>query len=203
MSSQKEIVAIIGPNGSGKTSAANAIDITSRLPFINPDDIARKEFSHIADENERNLRAWHTCNAIRDFAIADGISFGFETVGSHPSKVDFLRSAKELGYKITVLFVGTECPDINVRRVQQRVKLGGHSVPEEKIRARYYRTMNLLSDYFEVADIATIWDNSIDVDDNNPNPIREVLVHKSSDTACAFRSDTDVKWIHTYLIDNF
>lgn len=197
MTRYKEIVAVIGPNGSGKTSAVFATGVSNALPFINPDDIAKHDYGHIRDEDKRNQLAWLKCNALRELLIADGESFGFETVGSHPSKVELLKNARRLGYLVTVLFVGTETPDINIRRIAQRVALGGHSVPDEKVRARYQRTMRLLPEYFDVADVATVWDNSIDDDAGSKSgaAIRE-LVRKDSDGIILTTPDAQkVHWI--------
>ncbi|MHA3050695.1 zeta toxin family protein [Acinetobacter sp. ANC 4639] len=88
------------------------------------------------------------------------VSFTFETVMSHKSKIDFLRDAKSAGYRTYLYFVTTEDPDINVDRVRQRVKKGGHAVDETKIRERYSRTMSMLIDAIEVSDRAFLFDNS-------------------------------------------
>ncbi|WP_317195989.1 hypothetical protein [Litoribacter ruber] len=69
----------------------------------------------------------------------------FETVFSHPGKVEIIKQAKEQGYKVYLYFVSTEDPTINVHRVKQvRVPQKGHDVPEDKIISRYYRSMELL-----------------------------------------------------------
>lgn len=69
------------------------------------------------------------------------ISFSFETVFSHPAKIDILRRAQAAGFKTYMYFVATENPVINVNRIKERVALGGHDVPEEKTRSRYLRCM--------------------------------------------------------------
>lgn len=71
--------------------------------------------------------------------------FSFETVFSHEGKVALIEKAKAAGYKVYLYFVATEDPEINVYRVKQvRVKQNGHDVPEDKIRSRYYRSLELL-----------------------------------------------------------
>jgi predicted ABC-type ATPase len=71
--------------------------------------------------------------------------FSFETVFSHPGKVEIMKLARELGYKVYLYFVSTEHPDINIYRVKKvRVPANGHDVPEEKIVSRYYRSMEQL-----------------------------------------------------------
>ena len=69
------------------------------------------------------------------------ISFSFETVFSHPAKIDILRRAQAAGFKTYMYFVATENPVINVNRIKERVALGGHDVPEEKTWSRYLRCM--------------------------------------------------------------
>ena len=60
-------------------------------------------------------------------------TFTFETVMSHPSKVQVLRMAQELGYRTYLYYVATDDSAINVSRVANRVALGGHSVPVDKM----------------------------------------------------------------------
>lgn len=87
--------------------------------------------------------------------------FTFETVFSHPGKLDLMRRAKASGYKVYLYYVGTEDPSINVQRVRDiRVKEGGHDVPERKIRSRYERSMANLKEAMELAYHAFLWDNS-------------------------------------------
>ena len=51
-------------------------------------------------------------------------------------------------------------PAINVSRVRNRVRLGGHNVPEDKIVARYHRPLSLLLDAIRQSDRAYVFDNS-------------------------------------------
>ena len=90
------------------------------------------------------------------------ISFTFETVMSHISKVEFLKTAKQQGFKTYLYYVATFNPEINIARVKYRVSAGGHAVPEQKIRDRYYRSMNLLMQAVESTDRTFIFDNSSD-----------------------------------------
>ncbi|HMN04134.1 MAG TPA: hypothetical protein PKD45_00260 [Flavobacteriales bacterium] len=89
------------------------------------------------------------------------IKFSFETVFSHRGKLELMRRARDLGYKVYLYFVSTEDPAINVQRVKEiRVKQGGHDVPKDKIISRYHRTMGHLAEALELAYHAYLWDNS-------------------------------------------
>ena len=90
------------------------------------------------------------------------ISFTFETVMSHISKVEFLKDAQEQGFKTYLYYVATVNPEINIARVHYRVSIGGHPVPEQKIRDRYYRSLDLLMQAVEVTDRTYLFDNSSD-----------------------------------------
>lgn len=92
--------------------------------------------------------------------VAQKVSFSFETVMSHRSKVDFLTFSKERGYTTYLYFISTEDPEINIRRVENRVKKGGHDVPKKKTKERYYRGMELLFDALKTAKRAYLLDNS-------------------------------------------
>ena len=88
--------------------------------------------------------------------------FSFETVFSHPGKLDIMKEATDAGYKVYLYFVSTESPDINVYRVEARKTKGNHDVPEDKIRSRYTRSLGLLYDASQIAYQAFYFDNSED-----------------------------------------
>ena len=92
--------------------------------------------------------------------LEQSISFTFETVMSHPSKVEMLAMAQQSGYRTYLYFIATDDPEINISRVRTRVRQGGHAVPEEKIVPRYYRSLDLLMDAIRRSNRAYIFDNS-------------------------------------------
>ena len=97
---------------------------------------------------------------IRHKLIVSSKSFTFETVMSFPDKVEFLRTAQSRGYRTYLYYVATEDPAINISRVRYRVKMGGHSVPEDKIVSRYKRSLDLLKEAISFTNRAYIFDNS-------------------------------------------
>lgn len=97
---------------------------------------------------------------LRQMLIEKGETFSFETVLSHQSKIDFIKEANQKGYRSYLYFIATNSPDINYRRVEQRVLSDGHPVSKEKIYQRYNRSLeNLLPSLREVYR-AYIFDNS-------------------------------------------
>ena len=99
---------------------------------------------------------------VRSHLVKEGISFTFETVMSHPSKVAFLREAQRHGFRTYLYFIATGNPQINVARVRARVRRGGHDVPDDRVIARYWRSLDLLRQAVAHADRSYVFDNSGD-----------------------------------------
>lgn len=97
---------------------------------------------------------------LRNKLIQVSKSFTFETVMSSPDKIELLQKAKSRGFRTYLYYVATEDPEINISRVRYRVKMGGHSVPEDKIVSRYSRSLDLLMDAVKSTHRAYIFDNS-------------------------------------------
>jgi predicted ABC-type ATPase len=73
-----------------------------------------------------------------------------------------MLDARERGFDVALIYVGTSDPSINVARVANRVALGGHDVPEVDIRRRYIRSLLNLPIAAARADVSVIFDNSND-----------------------------------------
>lgn len=146
-----EIIVFAGPNGSGKTTITKMAKIIK--PYINADDI--KQANYCSD-----IEAAQYAEKLRESAIADKQSFTFETVLSTERNLNLIKRAKEQGYFIRCIYVLTADVDINIMRVKSREALGGHGVPEEKIRSRYEKALNLISELTKICDILHIYDNT-------------------------------------------
>jgi predicted ABC-type ATPase len=158
--SQRPILLIVaGPNGSGKSTLTRKLreDGLDFGVYINPDDIAATlEGSY----DERTARAQQIADDMRNQCLRDGISFSFETVMSHRSKIEFLERARSQGFENILYFVATELPSLNVARVAQRVALGGHDVPADRIVSRYHRSLALLPEAIEQCYRSVLFDNT-------------------------------------------
>ncbi|SEJ72049.1 Predicted ABC-type ATPase, partial [Azotobacter beijerinckii] len=122
-------------------------------------------------------------------------SFTFETVMSSPDKVDFLRKAKAQWFRTYLYFVATEDPEINISRVANRVRAGGHPVPKEKIVSRYYRSLDLLAEAVQYTDRAYIFDNS--------GQDRIWLAEVTDGVELEFKGEWMPHWFKTALWDKF
>ncbi|MCW8126993.1 zeta toxin family protein [Microbulbifer halophilus] len=156
------VILIAGPNGSGKSTLTNMF-MEKGMDFgeyINPDEIA-KELGELGKDYDTAVReAQRLAESRRTELLNSGISHSFESVMSHPSKIEYLVTAKAKGFDVILLFVGINDPLVNVQRVADRVTKGGHDVPTEKIVERYRRTMDMLHQAATTADRALIFDNT-------------------------------------------
>jgi predicted ABC-type ATPase len=107
------------------------------------------------------LAAW-LVEFLRYYLLANLQSLTFETVMSHPSKLEFLRQAKASGYRTYLYYVATDDWHINIDRVRARVVKGGHPVARDKIIDRYFRSLGLLYEAVKLVDRAYIFDNSLE-----------------------------------------
>jgi predicted ABC-type ATPase len=99
---------------------------------------------------------------VRELLRRQGASFSFETVMSSRDKIEFLGATRAAGYRNYLYYVATSDPQINIRRVRERVEQGGHDVPPDKIVSRYERSLSLLPEAIRLSDRAFIFDNSGD-----------------------------------------
>jgi len=97
---------------------------------------------------------------IRSQLLEKGNSFSFETVFSHESKLEIIKEAKSLGYRVYFYFLTTDDPEININRVNVRVAKNGHPVPPDRITKRYYRSLDLMYDAVKLSNRAYLFDNS-------------------------------------------
>lgn len=200
-----------GPNGSGKSSVIDTLkndkdsspinyycDNLDEIPYINADYCARTEpfISQMPNGPEKDFAAWEKTNEWRDKTLNKGYSCIWETVFSHESRLEVIRNAQKLGYFVIVIFVTTINPDINVERVNIRVKNNGHGVPEDKIRSRYEKSVGFLPDIMKTANEVYVYDNSGIIPVLTFGKIGKELFVFNSDVA----DDETSKWVALNLV---
>ena len=146
-----EVIVFAGPNGSGKTTITGMAKTVGE--YINADDI---KISTLCTDIEAAQKA----EELREKMISEKRDFTFETVLSTDRNLRLLKKAKEQGYFVRCIYVLTANVDINVARVSARQAIGGHGVPEDKIRSRYSKALALIPQLVEVCDILHVYDNT-------------------------------------------
>ncbi|MCD4743742.1 MAG: zeta toxin family protein [Desulfobacteraceae bacterium] len=172
MTESKHLWILAGGNGAGKSTFYRLYLSKYGIKFINADLIAKE----IDSKNPEDLsyQAAALASKIREDLIIHGVSFCFETVFSHESKIDFIAKARAHGYKITLVYIHLSSSELNEARVHQRVSEGGHSVSSEKIHSRIPRTMKHIKTALPLVDDVRLLDNS-SIDD----PFLQVAIIKS------------------------
>lgn len=132
----------------------DAIERNIRTDYSN-DPLSDDEFSIKASKEAEHLRIMYLNNTT---------AFSMETVLSDPvgDKLEFLRKAVRSGYFVVLLAVGLDSPEKSIERVSLRVARGGHNVKHDRIRSRYPRVLNNLSQAVGIVSLALIVDNSQD-----------------------------------------
>ena len=151
---------IAGPNGAGKTTAAyNLLPEVLHCPnFVNADEIARG-LSPFAPEAV-SFQAGRIMLQRIDELLPQKVDFAIETTLSTRSYVQLVRRAQALGYRVHLIFFFLENEEQAIARVAQRVKNGGHGIPEEDIRRRFTRGIyNLINLYMPICDSVLVYNN--------------------------------------------
>ena len=161
MNIKKEVYIIGGPNGAGKTTFVEQF-----LPkyihvrnFVNADIIAFG-LSPL-DVSLMNIKAGKLMlTLIREYKNK-GMPFGFETTLAGKKWGSLMKELKNSGYAIYLFFLDISSVKLSISRIKYRVKLGGHSIPEETIRRRYFRSRrNFWNLYKNKADYWYLFNNS-------------------------------------------
>lgn len=164
----KQLWLLVGGNGAGKSTFYRTQLKPLGMPFVNADDIARDVFPQAPEEH--SYEAAKIAENLRNSLLEQGKNFCFETVFSHPSKIDFVAKAKALGYQVVMVFVHLEQSSLNKARVHQRIETGGHAVPDDKIETRIPRTVDNVLNALPLCDDVLVLDNS-----SAQDPYRKIL----------------------------
>ena len=163
---QPAIIVLAGTNGAGKSSVGGEALWESGGDYYNPDEAARDRLRGFPDMSvqEANSRAWQQGRDLLKHAIERRLRFAFETTLGGTSITGLLIHAANVGLPVRMWYVGLRDPDLHIRRVRARVARGGHDIPEQTIRQRYYDSrINLIRLLPHLAELK-LYDNSLELD---------------------------------------
>jgi predicted ABC-type ATPase len=154
------ITVVAGANGSGKSTLTKWAR-----------DFFQSEANLDADAASVDLQARESASAGRIEAgkevlkaakelLTKRVSFSVETTLSGNTYLRMLSEAAQLGYRTRLIYIGTRDLKINMERIEDRVRKGGHDVPLEDQRRRYGRSFANLPKALALADEAVLLDNS-------------------------------------------
>ncbi|MBC8413420.1 AAA family ATPase [bacterium] len=185
MTNLKQLWILAGGNGAGKTTFYEQFLSPKGIKLVNADLIARA----IDPENPEKVsyEAAEIARQIREDLLKREVTFCYETVFSHVSKVDFIAKAKAMDYEIILIYIHLETSELNEARVHQRIASGGHSVPVKKIHSRIPRTMKNVALALPLIDEGRFLNNS-----SRDNPFQQVVVIRKS--SCKWSVTPGPKW---------
>ena len=133
----KRLFVIAGCNGAGKTTASYTIlpEMLECDEFVNADEIAKGLSPFQPDK--AGIQAGRLMLERIKKLIRSGENFAFETTLATKSYKNLVVAAKKKGYSVTLLFFWLNSQELAVKRVETRIKEGGHAIPENVIRRRY------------------------------------------------------------------
>lgn len=147
-----QIIVFAGPNGSGKTTLYKK-ELANRslkgIEYINPDEYAKTHDSEVAGAKEALKR--------RNKLLKEGKPFTTETTLSGNSALKLMKRAKDAGYKVTLLYIGTNTPTLNILSVKHRVAQGGHDVSTDAIIRRHAASLENLPAAIKLAEVAHVY----------------------------------------------
>lgn len=140
---RKKLYIIAGPNGSGKTTMAKELVKDELITFLNADEIAAKYHDDIG------LRSGRMLLEKFDKLISLGESVVLESTISGNYHNRIIERARKAKYEIIFVYVFLASVEQNLARIKQRVKLGGHNVPEMDVKRRYKRSLRNFWDVYK------------------------------------------------------
>lgn len=160
------IYVFAGTNGAGKSSIAGAVAAERGVEYFNPDDVAQRisATDPSLSQAECNSIAWNTGRRLLQRAIAERLTFAFETTLGGNTIPKLLAQAISRGIEVRIWYVGLDSPELHIQRVRARVSRGGHDVPQSVIRERFHKSrINLLRLIPNLTELF-VYDNSKEAD---------------------------------------
>ena len=155
------VIVIAGPNGAGKSTTAPTLlkGTLGVTEFVNADVIA---LGLSAFQPER--AAFHAGRVMLErlhYLAKERVDFAFETTLASRSFAPWIAKLQQSGYTFHLVFLWLPSADFAVARVAERVRMGGHDVPEETIRRRYNKGIeNFFRLYRPLSVTWRIYDNA-------------------------------------------
>jgi predicted ABC-type ATPase len=174
------IYVLAGTNGAGKSSLAGATFLRAGVEFFNPDQATRLILARHPGlaPADANSAAWQQGKRLLERAIAERLTFAFETTLGGKTMTTLLERAASSRIEVRIWYVGLSSQELHIARVRARVARGGHDIPEAQIRARYDTSrLNLIRLLPKLTELR-VYDNSVAADPNAgvvPEP--QLLLH--------------------------
>lgn len=172
------IYVLAGTNGAGKSSIAGAAFNARGAEYFNPDQAAHQiidAHSGLTQE-QANSAAWHQGRRLLERAIAERLTFAFETTLGGSTITGLLEQALAEELEVRVWYAALSSPELHLARVRTRRSRGGHDIPEAEVRRRYDTSrLNLVRLLPKLTELR-VYDNSVDADPHTGRSPQPLLV---------------------------
>ena len=153
---------------------------SSGADYFNPDEAAARirAANPGISQTQANSAAWHHGKRLLERAIAERLTFAFETTLGGRTIPSLLESALSAELEVRIWYVGLASPELHIARVRARVARGGHDIDESRIRQRYdHSRLNLIRLLPRVTELR-VFDNSEEADPHaGATPRPKLLLH--------------------------
>ncbi len=157
----KNVFIIAGPNGAGKTTFAREfLPEYAHCPYFINADLIAQGLSPFSPQQAALKAGKLVLREIKELAAKD-VDFGFESTLSGKSYLKIFHALKRKGYRLFLFFLWIPVSGLAIARIKERVREGGHDIPDEDVKRRYERSyINLFDLYMPIMDSWMFFDNS-------------------------------------------
>ncbi|MCM1024013.1 MAG: hypothetical protein NC395_08160 [Prevotella sp.] len=150
----KTYTVIGGVNGAGKSSLTGVLRGTAGGlgTVVDTDSITAQLGGDRLAGGKRAVSVIEEC-------LEKGVDFTQETTLSGAKTLRTVIRAKEKDYRIRLYYVGVNTVGESLLRIQNRVRRGGHGIPEEDVRRRFEKRFGDLMKVLPYCDEAYFYDN--------------------------------------------
>lgn len=167
----KKYILYAGVNGAGKSTLYRTTRYQDTMPRINTDEILREfgDWRNTVDLMKAGRIAVERLNSY----LQEGATFNQETTLCGHTILRTIHKAKQSDYWIELHYVGVDSPEIAKQRIAERVKMGGHGIPDKDVEKRFGESLSNLHKIIGLCDLAALYDNT--------NEFRRFAIYKSGE----------------------
>ena len=171
---------IAGVNGVGKSSLTGVLKAERNdLGYVI--DVDKIAFSAKLKPVDAGKIAIRKINEL----LAKNISFGQETTLSGIRVEKTVKEAKEKGYTVRMFYICLSSCDESVKRINNRVRKGGHDIQDGDVKRRYAKRFDDLARILPYCDEVLLFDNE--------NGFVAVGEYKNGEIIC--KGDNKPEWL--------
>ena len=154
----EKVYSFAGVNGAGKSTLYQSSHYQTDFPRVITDEILR-EFGDWRNPADLMKAGKIAVQRLNDYLQTE-ISFNQETTLCGHTIIKNIKKAKAQGYLIEMHYVGLDSSETAKLRIAERVKMGGHGIPDQDVEKPYKESMENLGKVIHLCDLAAIYDNT-------------------------------------------